>query len=681
MSEKSGSVWHDRPGAPKPARKSDGRPRPPERSPRPADGGADRARGTNDGGVANPRPLPWWLILLALVALNYFVANRIMTGAEVTEVPYSVFREQIEANNVAWVCSCGDVVNGEFRTPVTYPSAPATDLWTDAPIAQVEVTRFRTTLPAFLDPGFEAFLRDHGVEIASEPIGGQRNTLVTLLFSFGPAALMIVLVIVLSRRMASGAAGGLGGAFGMGQAKARRYDESAARVTFDDVAGIDEAKHELAEIVDFLKSPQKYTRLGGTAPKGVLLVGSPGTGKTLLAKAVAGEAGVPFFSMNASEFVEMIVGVGASRVRDLFDQARKAAPAIIFIDELDAIGRSRGRISFGGSSEQEQTLNQILTEMDGFSTQEGVIVLAATNRPDVLDPALLRAGRFDRHVTVQPPDKAGRTKILEVHSRGVPLAQDVDLGAVAGLTPGLVGADLRNLVNEAAILAASRNEDAVRQRDFEDALEKITLGPERKLLLNPKDRERVAYHEAGHAILGIVVPGADPVARVTITPRGRALGVTYQRPTEDRYNYPEAYLRGRIVGALGGRAAEEVIYGDRTTGAENDLQQATKMASGMVTRWGMSEALGPVALSSADEGFLGEGGGAPEAKPYSEATAALIDREIRAILDASYESAKDLLRRYRPALDALALALQERESLDEREVLEVTGLTPHADHA
>src|SRR5690606_12705671 len=341
----------------------------------------------------------------------------------------------------------------------------------------------------------------------------------------------------------------------------------------------------LVEIVDFLRDPAKYSRPGGSAPKGALLVGAPGTGKTLLARAVAGEAGVPFFSMSASEFVEMIAGVGAARVRDLFKQPREHAPAIIFIDELDSIGRARGQVAIGGSSEQEQTLNQILTEMDGFSSQQGTIVLAATNQPDVLDKALLRPGRFDRQVVVNLPDKNGREAILKVHTRKVPLAKDADLMEVASTTPGLSGADLRNLVNEAALLAARREQDEVRMKDFLDSLEKIVLGPERALLLSPEDRERIAYHESGHAILGLVVPGADPVNRVTIVPRGRALGVTYQRPDADRYNYPEAYLRARIIGMLGGRAAEEVVYGTRTTGAENDIEQATNLARSMVTRW------------------------------------------------------------------------------------------------
>jgi cell division protease FtsH len=432
------------------------------------------------------------------------------------------------------------------------------------------------------------------------------------------------------------------------------------------------------EIVDFLRDPAKYTRLGGTAPKGVLLVGPPGTGKTLLAKAVAGEAGVPFFSMSGSEFVEMIVGVGAARVRDLFKQAREHAPAIIFIDELDSIGRARGQVAIGGSSEQEQTLNQILTEMDGFSSREGIIVLAATNQPDVLDRALLRPGRFDRRVVVNLPDRNGREAILRVHTRGVPLGGDVSLGDVASATPGLSGADLRNLVNEAALLAARRDQNEVRQKDFLDALEKIVLGPERPLLLGREDRERIAYHEGGHAILGLVVPGADPVHRVSIVPRGQALGVTYQRPESDRYNYPEGYLRARIVGMLGGRAAEEVVYGTRTTGAENDIEQATTLARNMVTRWGMSDRLGMVQLAPRENPFLAGLDGQGGTNPFSEETARAVDAEIHRIIGECHEEARRLLTKYRRELDALAQALLARETLDEREILEVTGLPPAA---
>jgi cell division protease FtsH len=406
----------------------------------------------------------------------------------------------------------------------------------------------------------------------------------------------------------------------------------------------------------------------------VLLIGAPGTGKTLLAKAVAGEAGVPFFSMSASEFVEMIVGVGAARVRDLFKQAREHAPAIIFIDELDSIGRARGQSVVGGSSEQEQTLNQILTEMDGFSSREGIIVLAATNQPDILDKALLRPGRFDRRVVVNLPDRNGREAILKVHTRLVPLAPDVSLVEIAAATPGLSGADLRNLVNEAALLAARREQNDVRQKDFLDALEKIVLGPERPLLMSRQDRERIAYHEGGHAILGLVVPGADPVHRVTIVPRGQALGVTYQRPDSDRYNYPEAYLRARIVGMLGGRAAEEIVYGTKTTGAQNDIEQATTLARSMVTRWGMSERLGLVQLAPRENPYLASMDGYGGPKLFSEETARVIDSEVQRIIAESHDEALRLLNQHLRELDALADALLARETLDEREILEVTGL-------
>jgi cell division protease FtsH len=392
---------------------------------------------------------------------------------------------------------------------------------------------------------------------------------------------------------------------------------------------------------------------------------------------VAGEAGVPFFSMSASEFVEMIVGVGAARVRDLFKQAREQAPAIIFIDELDSIGRSRGQYAFGGASEQEQTLNQILTEMDGFSSKEGIIVLAATNQPDVLDKALLRPGRFDRRIIVNLPDRKGREAILKVHTRKVPLSTAVRLEEIASTTPGFSGADLRNLVNEAALLAARRQQDAVTQKDFFDALEKIVLGPERPLLLSKDDRERIAYHEGGHAILGLVVAGADPVNRVTIVPRGQALGVTYQRPDKDRYNYPEAYLHGRIIGMLGGRSAEELIFGDKTTGAENDIEQATMIARNMVTRWGMSDKLGLVALAPRQNQYLPNGGdGFSGSKTFSEETAKMIDEEVLQILKQAHEEALSLLNKYRKELDALASALIKQETLDEKEILKVTGLSP-----
>jgi cell division protease FtsH len=623
-----------------------------------------------------------WLIFLAILMLNYVLMRTLFpeSGAAVT-IPYTVFKEQVAKGNVEAIYSKGASIEGRFREAVTWPPPGRPPVQTGerrilpAPAPQPRTSEtFVTTLPAFVDEGLEAFLIENEVEISATPIQSS-SPLATLLYGFGPALLLIAFYVWLIRR-ASKQGGFAGGLMGIGRSKARRYDDtSGAKVTFDDVAGIDEAENELVEIVDFLKDPAKYTRLGGTAPKGVLLVGPPGTGKTLLARAVAGEAGVPFFSMSGSEFVEMIVGVGAARVRDLFKQARENAPAIIFIDEIDAIGRARGQMVIGGASEQEQTLNQILTEMDGFTGREGVIVLAATNQPDVLDKALLRPGRFDRRVVVNVPDKAGREAILKVHTRKVPLAADVNLGELASITPGFTGADLKNLTNEAALLAARRNQSEVRQKDFIDSLEKIVLGPERPILLSQEDRERIACHEGGHAILGLVVPGADPVHRVTIVPRGQALGGTYQRPPTDRYNYPEAYLRARIVGMLGGRAAEEVVYGTKTTGATNDIEQATNLARNMVTRWGMSEALGLVQLAPRENAWVGSSGfGA--AKPFSEETAHLIDKEVQRIIDECYQQAKALLVRHRDALDRLIRALLERETLDEKEILEVTGLPP-----
>jgi cell division protease FtsH len=621
-------------------------------------------------------PSKTWLWLLGILLANFLLVWLYKPGAEApVTVPYTLFKEEVGKGNVKAIYSRGETVTGRFAMPVTYPPAGEKSA---APGSEPQTaSHFMTTLPSFVGPGLEAFLIDHRVEISAKPIQEGGSPWMTLLYGFGPALLFIGFYVWMFRRAAQQGAGLGGGLMGIGRSRARRYDqEQDTKVTFEDVAGIDEAENELVEIVDFLRDPPKYTRLGGTAPKGVLLVGAPGTGKTLLAKAVAGEAGVPFFSMSAAEFVEMIVGVGAARVRDLFKQARENAPAIIFIDELDAIGRARGQMAIGGSSEQEQTLNQILTEMDGFSSRQGIIVLAATNQPDVLDKALLRPGRFDRRVVVNLPDKTGREAILKVHTRSVPLAHDASLGEVAAATPGFSGADLKNLVNEAALLAARRGQNEVRYKDFLDALEKIVLGPERPLLLSPADKERIAYHEGGHAILGLVVPGADPVHRVTIVPRGQALGVTYQRPDSDRYNYPEAYLRARIVGMLGGRAAEEIVYGIKTTGAESDIEQATSLARRMVTRWGMSERLGLVQLAPRENPYLSGANGYAGAKPFSEETAEAIDAEVRKIIGESHDEATRLLSAHRTQLDALAAALLARETLNEQEILAVTGLPP-----
>jgi cell division protease FtsH len=571
----------------------------------------------------------------------------------------------VNANNIQAVTSTGDTIQGTFRHQVAYPPGSS-----DA--RQVE--QFTTQRPSYANDNLFGKLQANGVTVTANAPNQGTPLWEELLLWFGPALLLWGGLAYWMRRGGAAGLGGLGGSLGMGKSKAKRYDpDSAKRTTFADVAGIDEVKNEVTEIVDFLRDPGKYTRLGAQIPHGVLLSGQPGTGKTLLARAVAGEAQVPFFSISASEFVEMIVGVGASRVRDLFDQAKQVAPAIIFIDELDAIGRARGGANAaGGYDEREQTLNQILTEMDGFTGNEGVVVLAATNRPEVLDQALLRPGRFDRRVTVSAPDLRGRRQILAVHTRGVPLAPGVDLDALAAATPGMVGADLANLVNEAALLAAHRGHDQVTMPDFTDSLEKVTLGTVRGIVLDRAERERTAYHESGHALLGMLTPGADPVRKISIIPRGQALGVTYQAPSADRYGYSETYLRGRITGALGGRAAEQVVYGDVTTGAENDMEHASQIARQMVGRWGMSPAIGPVSVlpASGQESPYGDG--------VAPATRELVDTETRRIIEECYEQALTALRDSRDRLDRLARTLLERETLEEDEAYAAAGLTSGA---
>ena len=634
------------------------------------EGGRDRKEPGTPRGIFAPGHRRFLWIVIAMLAVNWVIASRIPVDHKRISVPYSYFREQAQANNIAEVSSKGETIQGKVRRDIRYP-----------PGKNGRTTHlFKTERPSFADDKLlELLLRNRVKVDAKDP--DSRSLLSTLLFGFGPTLLLVGLFVLLMRR----AAGGQGGMLGnLGKSKARRYDAEAERTTFADVAGIDEATEELSEIVNFLKDPDRYRRLGGMIPRGVLLSGQPGTGKTLLARAVAGEAEVPFFSLSASEFVEMIVGVGASRVRDLFEQAKQDAPAIIFIDELDAIGRVRGAGNLGGGSdEREQTLNQILTEMDGFTGAEGVIVLAATNRPEVLDPALLRAGRFDRRVVVNPPDQQGRARILAVHARSVPLADDVDLADVASGTPGMVGADLRNLVNEAALAAARRGATKVERRDFTDSLEKIVLGTARRILLSPEERRLTAYHEAGHALLGMLEPGADPVRKVSIIPRGSALGVTFQSPDEDRYGYSATYLRGRIVGALGGRAAEELVFDEVTTGAESDLDQATRVARQMVGRWGMSKALGLVSVLPApgEQEFIFPGA----AGASSERTRELLDEEVRRITDECYAHALDVLGAHRPQLDGLAAALLEQETLDEADAYRAAGLparTPGgSDHA
>ena len=625
-----------------------------------------RVEGARRDGGQTPPPRPrlfgprFWMLLLGLLVLNWVLSALLVRPPDRTEVPYTLFRAQVEAGNVASVTGIEDAIDGQFKNPVRVPVDDQ----------EQEVTRFSTRRPEFAaDDNLWELLTDKNVQVSAEPPPGP-SLLERLLLGFGPTLLLVGLFVLLARRAGGGAAAGLGG---FGRSRARRYEpETGRRTTFEDVAGIDEVEDEVAEIVDFLRNPDRYQRLGAMVPKGVLLAGPPGTGKTLLARAVAGEANVPFYFVSASEFIEFIVGVGASRVRDLFETAKNNAPAILFIDELDAIGRTRGgSLSVGGHDEREQTLNQILTEMDGFTGTEHVIVLGATNRPEILDPALLRPGRFDRRLTISPPDQAGRRQILEVHARGVPLADDVDLDAVASATPGMVGAELANLINEAALTAARRDHSVVHQADFTNALEKIVLGSERRILLSAEDRRRTAYHEAGHALVGMLTPGADPVRKISIVPRGHALGVTFQSPDADRYSYSASYLRGRIAGMLAGRAAEELVYDDVTTGAENDLEQATGIAKQMVGRWGMSEKVGVLSAlpDPRREQPLSVGGDGT-----SPATRELVETEARRILDQGYDQALETLRANRHRLDALVEALLQTETLDAADAYRAAGV-------
>jgi cell division protease FtsH len=611
-----------------------------------------------------PRRGRFGLFLVGLLALNLLISFATGRPASRVQVPYQpFFVGQVGAGNVRSISSRGDSIEGVLNRPASYrPPGGA---------KPVSVTLFKTEVPAFIDPAkLTALVSGRQVVINAQPVDGGRSFWLNLLFGFAPVLLLVGFFAWMARRQTG--AGGLLGRFGRSPAR-RAGDGGEQRVSFDDVAGIDEAENELVEVVDFLRNPGRYTKLGAHIPRGVLLYGPPGTGKTLLARAVAGEAKAAFFSMSASEFVEAIVGVGASRVRDLFKQAREAAPAIVFIDELDAIGRSRsgnvGGLS-GGNDEREQTLNQVLTEMDGFEPGTNVIVLGATNRTEVLDPALLRPGRFDRRIAVQPPDKNGRVAILEIHTRAVPMAPATDLDAIAASTPGATGADLALLVNEAALFAARRGHGAVEQQDFTDAIEKIVLGAERQIVMSDADRERTAFHESGHALVGMLTPGADPVRKISIIPRGQALGVTLATPESDRYSYSRHELIGRIKVALGGRAAERVVYDELTTGAESDIQNLTQIARGMVGRWGMSEAVGPMAVTDGrQDGLLLPGG-----DRSSPDTQQLVDREARRIIDSAERDVVALLARERSRLDAIAHALLERETLDQVDAYRVAGI-------
>jgi cell division protease FtsH len=587
--------------------------------------------------IVNPfyKNLALWLVisLMMILLFNLFNQSRVQDS----EISYTEFMSQVEEGKIVGVVIQGQEISG----------------------TQMDGARFKTFAPE--DAELIKILRGRGVTIKAKP-PSESPWYMNLLVSWFPMILLIGVWIFFMRQMQAGG----GKALSFGKSRARLLSEQSAKVTFEDVAGIDEAKEELGEIIDFLRDPKKFTRLGGRIPKGVLLMGAPGTGKTLLARAIAGEAGVPFFSISGSDFVEMFVGVGASRVRDLFVQGKKNAPCIIFIDEIDAVGRHRGAGLGGGHDEREQTLNQLLVEMDGFESNEGVILISATNRPDILDPALMRPGRFDRQVVVPVPDVKGREGILKVHSRKTPLAEDVELSVIARGTPGFSGADLENMVNEAALLAARFDKDQLEMVDFEEAKDKVLMGTARKsMIISDQEKRNTAYHEAGHTLVAKKIPGTDPIHKVTIIPRGRALGLTQQLPMDEKHTYPKRYLLDSLAVLMGGRAAEELVLEEMTSGAGNDIERATETARKMVCQWGMSSKLGPLAFGQKEEQiFLGRE--FAQHKDYSEETAVLIDQEIREIVTEAYEKAKRILTENMNVLHALAEALLERETRRER---------------
>jgi cell division protease FtsH len=608
--------------------------------------------------LGKPLGMPFIIMLiLGALALVTIVARE--QAAMPASISYDEFVRQVQSGNVAAVEIVGNTLRGEFR------QAPTTDRGQAVGAGKT----FQLELSSYLGDGLNKLLLDHSVKTTVRQPSDGTGFLLGL-YMLVPLLLMAGFWMTLRRARDPLGGGGFLGSFSKSPAK--RYAASDKQVTFADVAGLEGVKEDLKEIVEFLKDPKKFQRLGGRVPKGVLLMGPPGTGKTLLARAVAGEAGVPFFSISGSEFIQMFVGVGASRVRDLFKTAKDASPSILFIDEIDAVGRHRGTGLGGGHDEREQTLNQILSEMDGFSPSESVIVLAATNRPDVLDPALLRPGRFDRHVTVDRPNQKARLALFKVHTRNVPLAADVDLDRLASGTVGLTGADIRNLVNEAALWATRQNKDAVDSSDFDYARDKVLMGPKREEVLVGREKKMTAYHEAGHALGAWLLPGVDKLHKVTIIPRGRALGVTQLVPEEDRMNIGESDLNNRLVFILGGRAAEKLVFGEYSAGAENDLVQATRLARRMVAHWGMSEKVGPVACHvTNDHPFLGRD--VYEQREFSDHTARIIDDEVTRLLNEAAEKSTKLLSDNRDKLDALANALEQREMLDDNEVVDIIG--------
>jgi cell division protease FtsH len=603
------------------------------------------------------------LMFLGVTIVVMVIWQQLSTYWSGAKVPYSIFLQEVTAKNVKWVQNDGLTIHGAWvKKPENRKRADGKGDWT----FQEE---FVTSIPIFEDRAILNKLLDNQTEVLTSH--SSQSSLIDVLGTLIMIAVSVVILFVILRRSQDPFGGG--GMFGnFIRSQAKRFRPSDLKTTFDDVAGMEHAKRELQEIVEFLKEPAKFHRLGAQIPKGVLMMGSPGTGKTLMARAVAGEAGVPFYAINGSEFIQMFVGVGASRVRDLFRTAKESAPAILFIDEIDAVGRVRGAGFGGGHDEREQTLNQILSEMDGFAPSEAVIVIAATNRPDVLDPALLRPGRFDRHVTVDRPTRKGRVGVLKVHSRKVPLADDVNLDEIAGGTIGFSGADLKNLVNEAALHAARENKTVVNRIDFESAKDKIVMGTKREEILTEQEKRMTAYHEAGHALIGWILPDVDPVHKVTIVPRGRALGVTYFQPNEERLSMGERQMHAQLAMSMGGRVAEMMVFNEYTAGAQGDLKSATSLTRKMVGQWGMSEKIGPVAFRDGEENpFLGKE--LHEQRQFSEQTAALIDGEVQRFLNAAQERAKQILTEHRDKLDKIANALLEQELVEYSDLVKLIG--------
>jgi cell division protease FtsH len=638
----------------------------------PSPSGEQRPGSSSQQNQPQPRLGFWLRLLLIMVLINLvfygpFFFNLTGWGQTTTiDLPYSAFIQQVQRDNVASVTIKSDnSVTGTLKSPIEQRQPDG---------QTISATHFSTYIPAPGDPNLLPLLEQKGVEVSAEPVQPSWwQTALSWFINLLPVLLLLYFAFMSWRGMRQLQDMQGGGLFGFGRSRAKLYTEERPTTTFVDVAGVEEAKAELREVIDFLRDPQRFLQIGAHIPKGVLLVGPPGTGKTLLARAVAGEAGVPFFSSSATDFVELFVGVGASRVRDLFSQARKHAPCIIFIDEIDAIGRARsGAGTLASNDEREHTLEQLLVEMDGFEPHEAIVVLAATNRPDVLDPALLRPGRFDRQVVVDRPDRRGREAILRIHTRQVPLAPDVNLEELARSTPGFSGADLANLVNEAALAAARKGKSQVDREDFQEALDKLLLGGKREALMDERERRTVAYHEAGHALVAAVLPDVDPLYKVTIVPRGRALGVTQFLPEDDRHNYPRSYLLQRLAVALGGRTAEEVALGEITSGAENDLKEATRLARRMVTEWGMGESTGLVAYDlEQGNGFLEGTLPGEHQRLYAEATAQRVDAEVERIVEQAHQQARAVLTEHRAALDRLAEALLREEVLERAQVLQI----------